>query len=474
MEENHMNLPENTAFTEQTPTMEESASEQSQRQQNASMDTRPAWKKALNALWDIVIVCAVIYGIRYYYTSQVREIVDDAIYKSAVSALSELREMDISYSLEFANEDLPKAQKYSWKELNDGGGRVALAFQIMKYSDDFSEVIKTGKAVKYLKFTRPANVRVKEKDGTVKTIGSVEVTFTAFYQGHAQKGILCRTEAELDSRLKSYINSFVEAQKQKIFEQSFELKDSSVDFYNEKITIYYSWTNLQNEELSPMWAFDLNAYQGGHELNQDYYRSETDLVSGLVPGYTGEYSVTYYLHDIETPVRLVVSNTYDYFFEDDKPSMEFEIPLSGERNNAQGNASNQHYQGYSDFYTLYQQFQQDCESGNYFDNSQDARYSGEEVRDYRNYDGGEKLAELTLHDFGGYGEVGFYELGQDELHYDVTLEGLYTFDDYTVDYFQYTDFEGIRDLLIFRSGNQEWLVTWNTIYEDGIVYTYEA
>ena len=79
MEENHMNLPENTAFTEQTPTMEESASEQSQRQQNASMDTRPAWKKALNALWDIVIVCAVIYGIRYYYTSQVREIVDDAI-----------------------------------------------------------------------------------------------------------------------------------------------------------------------------------------------------------------------------------------------------------------------------------------------------------------------------------------------------------------------------------------------------------
>ena len=270
------------------------------------------------------------------------------------------------------------------------------------------------------------------------------------------------------------LNKEIEAQKQKIFEQSFELKDSSVDFYNEKITIYYSWTNLQNEELSPMWAFDLNAYQGGHELNQDYYRSETDLVSGLVPGYTGEYSVTYYLHDIETPVRLVVSNTYDYFFEDDKPSTEFEIPLSGERNNAQGNASNQHYQGYSDFYTLYQQFQRDCESGNYFDNSQDARYSGEEVRDYRNYDGGEKLAELTLHEFGGYGEVGFYELGQDELHYDVTLEGLYTFDGYTVDYFQYTDFEGIRDLLIFRSGNQEWLVTWNTIYEDGIVYTYEA
>ena len=134
-------------------------------------------------------------------------------------------------------------------------------------------------------------------------------------------------------------------------------------------------------------------------------------MSGLVPGYTGEYSVTYYLHDTETPIRLVVSNTYDYFFEDDKPSIEFEIPLSGERNNAQGNASNQHYQGYLDFYILYQQFQRDCESGNYFDNSQDTRYSGEEVRDYRNYDGGEKLAESTLHEFGGYGEVGFYELG---------------------------------------------------------------
>ena len=35
------------------------------------------------------------------------------------------------------------------------------------------------------------------------------------------------------------------------------------------------------------------------------------------------------------------------------------------------------------------------------------------------------------------------------------------------------DYEGIQDLLIFRSGTQEWLVTWNDHHKDGAVYTYE-
>ena len=83
------------------------------------------------------------------------------------------------------------------------------------------------------------------------------------------------------------------------------------------------------------------------------------------------------------------------------------------------------------------------------------------------------LAELTLHDFGGYGEVSFYALGQDILTYDVTFEGAYAFSGYTVDYFQFDDYEGIQDLLIFRSGTQEWLVTWNDHHKDGAVYTYE-
>ena len=83
------------------------------------------------------------------------------------------------------------------------------------------------------------------------------------------------------------------------------------------------------------------------------------------------------------------------------------------------------------------------------------------------------MAELTLHDFGGYGEVSFYALGQDILTYDVTFEGAYAFSGYTVDYFQFDDYEGIQDLLVFRSGSQEWLVTWNDHHKDGAVYTYE-
>ena len=130
-------------------------------------------------------------------------------------------------------------------------------------------------------------------------------------------------------------------------------------------------------------------------------------------------------------------------------------------------------QGYSDIYELYEQFQNDIANGNYTEGAQGDLYDWEEVRDYWNYDDGEDLAELTLHDFGGYGEVSFYALGQDILTYDVTFEGAYAFSGYTVDYFQFDDYEGIQDLLIFRSGSQEWLVTWNGHHRDGAVYTYE-
>ena len=39
--------------------------------------------------------------------------------------------------------------------------------------------------------------------------------------------------------------------------------------------------------------------------------------------------------------------------------------------------------------------------------------------------------------------------------------------------FQFDDYESIQDLLVFRSGSQEWLVTWNDHHKDGAVYTYE-
>ena len=48
-----------------------------------------------------------------------------------------------------------------------------------------------------------------------------------------------------------------------------------------------------------------------------------------------------------------------------------------------------------------------------------------------------------------------------------------TFSGYTADYFQFEDYTGPQDLFIFRSGNQEWLVTWNGHHRDGAAYTYE-
>ena len=297
----------------------------------------------------------------------------------------------------------------------------------------------------------------------------------AFYQNYVKKGMIYRADAEPNAALVSYIGSFVEAQEQQLFEDSFQLKDSSVDFYDETITIYYSWTNLRDEDANPMWSFSLSASQNGRELTQDYFNSETDSFSQLAPGCTGEYSITYYLHDTSSPVKLVVSNLYgDNLFADDRPGVEYEIKLTDGKTTS-GSQSNSFSTGQSDSngYELYEQFQQDFNSGNYTIGDPGGHYSGEEVRDYRSYDSGEELAELTLHDFGGYGEVSFYALGEGELHYDVTLVDSYSCSGYTADYFQFSDYTGLQDLLVLRSGSSEWLVTWNAHHPDGAVYEYE-
>lgn len=483
MEENNMDLRGNGSETGAKPTDTDAIPEQPQDatvNQATAPKKKPTWKKVLIALWDIVVICAIAYGINHYLAQQIREQFDDIAVDSASSALTELNEFGISFTLIPVDKAIPKAETYEWEELREGGGKAAMAFQMVMYSDDFPEVIKTGKDVKYMNFTHTVEVYVMP-DGAKESqhIGDVEVVIIAFYQGYGKNGMLYLADPEVDTALGDYISSYADTQEQQIFEQSFVLQDSSVDYSNETITICYDWTNLRDEDAAPMWSFDLAAYQGGYELQQDYYNSETDPMSSLAPGYTGNYSITYYLRDNTTPVKLVVSNKYGAnLFEEDPPVKEFEISLPGELNSPTENGDDlyphQGEQAYSDINALYKQFQKDIECANLTDDSQSTYYSGEEVRNYRNYDAGEELAELTLHDFGGYGEVTFYALGQDILQYHVTLVGSYACSGYTVDYFQFTDFNGEEDLFIFRSGNHEWLVTWNAHHEDGIAYTHEA
>ena len=482
MEENREN---NTTISETTDA-EEAVSAANEEPQKAAPETghdapaaaakKRSVKKVLTALLDIIFVCIIAFGVMQYYADQFREQIDNIALEQARSALSDLSSMGISFSLAPVDSDIPKAEKYAWKDLRDGGGPAAMTFQLMMYNEDFPDVIKTGKSVRYLNLTRTVKVYVDQgESGEADYAGNVDVNIVAFYQNYVKKGMIYRADAEPNAALVSYIGSFVEAQEQQLFEDSFQLKDSSVDFYDETITIYYSWTNLRDEDANPMWSFSLSASQNGRELTQDYFNSETDSFSQLAPGCTGEYSITYYLHDTSSPVKLVVSNLYgDNLFADDRPGVEYEIKLTDGKTTS-GSQSNSFSTGQSDSngYDLYEQFQQDFNSGNYTIGDPGAHYSGEEVRDYRSYDSGEELAELTLHDFGGYGEVSFYALGEGELHYDVTLVDSYSCSGYTADYFQFSDYTGLQDLLVLRSGSSEWLVTWNAHHPDGAVYEYE-
>ena len=482
MEENKEN---NTTVSETTDAEETVSTANEKTQENvpevdhdvpAVVSKKRSVKKVLAALLDIIFVCIIAFGVKQYYADQFREQIDKIALEQARSALSDLSAMGISFSLEPVDSDMPKAEKYAWKDLRDGGGPAAMTFQLMMYNEDFPDVIKTGKSVKYLNLTRTVKVYVDQgESGEADYAGNIDVNIVAFYQNYVKKGMIYRADAEPDAAFSSYISSFADAQEQQLFEDSFQFKDSSVDFYDETITIYYSWTNLRDEDANPMWSFSLSAYQNGHELTQDYFNSETDSFSQLAPGCTGEYSITYYLHDTSNPIKLVVSNLYgDNLFADDRPGVEYEIKLTGGKtsSSAQSNSFSTG-QSYSDVYELYEQFQQDFSSGNYSIGDTSTHYNGEEVRDYRSYDSGEELAELTLHDFGGYGEVSFYALGEGELHYDVTLVDSYSCSGYTADYFQFSDYTGLQDLFVLRSGSSEWLVTWNAHHPDGAVYEYE-
>lgn len=119
-------------------------------------------KKVLTALLDIIFVCIITFGVMQYYADQLREQMDNIALEQARSALSDLSSMGISFSLEPVDSDIPKAEKYAWKDLRDGGGPATMAFQLMMYNEDFPDVIKTGKSVRYLNLTRTVKVYVDQ------------------------------------------------------------------------------------------------------------------------------------------------------------------------------------------------------------------------------------------------------------------------------------------------------------------------
>lgn len=337
MEDDHMTEDLNkTALvqpTEETasPAPEESGSDTAVSEPAVSepAEKKPKRKKTASKIFDIIVICVLMFGLYDTYTSQMRETFDDIAKCDASDILSELKDVGVSYTLEVADEKLPQVEQYSWKELREGGGKPAMMFQMLTYNESFPDIFKTGRRVNYLDCIRTVKVYITS-DGAASAqyVGDVDVSIQAFWQGLGKKGALYFDNAVPDANLEKFISRYADAQEQALFESSFTVQGSNVDYYNEAITIYYDWTNPWNEELGPMGAFSLTAYQNGRELRQDYFNSETDpIISTLEPGSTASYSVVYYLRDTSSPVKLVVANRYGHFFEDDPPAMEFEISI---------------------------------------------------------------------------------------------------------------------------------------------------
>ena len=227
MEENREN---NTTISETTDA-EEAVSAANEEPQKAAPETghdvpaaaakKRSVKKVLTALLDIIFVCIIAFGVMQYYADQFREQIDNIALEQARSALSDLSSMGISFSLEPVDSDIPKAEKYAWKDLRDGGGPAAMTFQLMMYNEDFPDVIKTRKSVRYLNLTRTVKVYVDQgESGEADYAGNVDVNIVAFYQNYVKKGMIYRADAEPNAALVSYIGSFVEAQEQQLFEDS--------------------------------------------------------------------------------------------------------------------------------------------------------------------------------------------------------------------------------------------------------------
>lgn len=300
--------------------------------------TKKTWEVIKTILVGIIAIVCIL-AAQGIMADQVQETIEEIARETADDSLEELKDMGISYSLNPLMEEIPKAEKYTWKEASEGGGRVGLAFGMMMMNDDFQDIIKVGKSVKYLNFEYPMQVLLKEGDSEeTQYLGEIDVYIAAFYQGHAENGIVYIATAEPDEAIEQYIGDYTDFQEQNLFQECFHLEGSTVDLQDEKITIRYDWTNLRNTAECPGFSIYLSAYQDGYELEQDYFHSETDSLSKLQAGKTGEYSVTYYLRDTYTPVNLVVENIYgEYLIQQNRPSMEFEISISDGQRQIQQN-----------------------------------------------------------------------------------------------------------------------------------------
>ena len=79
------------------------------------------------------------------------------------------------------------------------------------------------------------------------------------------------------------------------------------------LAITLEWTNNSKEDASPLWAFNINAYQGDKKLDMTWaYPDDPDVsmdnyISNIKPGESGEFQVLFKVNDSETPVRIEVT-----------------------------------------------------------------------------------------------------------------------------------------------------------------------
>ena len=78
------------------------------------------------------------------------------------------------------------------------------------------------------------------------------------------------------------------------------------------LAITFEWTNKSEEDASPLWAFNINAYQKDNLLEMTWsYVDDPDVsidsyITNIKPGESGEFQVMFKVSDSETPVRIEV------------------------------------------------------------------------------------------------------------------------------------------------------------------------
>ena len=90
------------------------------------------------------------------------------------------------------------------------------------------------------------------------------------------------------------------------------------DFEDEPaLAITFEWTNNSGEDASPLWAFNINAYQEDRKLDITWaYADDPDVsidsyITNIKSGESGEFQVMFKVSDSETPVRIEVTEYSD-------------------------------------------------------------------------------------------------------------------------------------------------------------------